>query len=120
MAAFPNIDYSLARAGEEIMLVLQHREGRGPVVVTQLRPTVVWRCADGAIEELGHAVGEGAERAAVSYERLYAAIEGEGLLVAEFDAAQPSEEPKRAWLLGPSGEIPDGGEGADGVIGVAQ
>ena len=44
MAAFPNIDYSLARAGEEIMLVLQHREGRDPVVVTQLRPTVVWRC----------------------------------------------------------------------------
>lgn len=102
------IDYTIAEAGGEIMLVLQHRPGRGPVDLVQMDPALSWRCADGAIETLGRPLGDGAQQAGVSYDRMVAAIRGEGLLVAEFLEATPSWEPARTWVLGPDGEIPEG------------
>lgn len=87
---FMPVECAIARAGDQVMLCLESREGRLPissVFRTGNGDSFAWKCADETIEEL-FLTGESASGDA---KELVAQINGEGLLAVEFS---PSHEPR--------------------------
>jgi hypothetical protein len=90
------VECAIARAGNEIMLCLEKREGRTPLKAVHLNgKEICWTCADGQIES---PYMNGPTAAADMSDVIRDASAGE-LLVGEFTENETPEH----WLMSPKG-----------------
>lgn len=79
----------------EVLLALQHREGRHPVIVLETSAAgIIWRCADGVVEQPSVSTSDH------DHGVLLEEIVLNGLLVAEYDDLdQEGAQPRNHWLI---------------------